>query len=330
MSADNDAFSEGARIMTICNACRYCEGYCAVFPAMERRLTFDESELAYLANLCHDCGSCFPACQYAPPHEFAVDVPRTFAQIRKETYGRFAWPPAASAAFSDPARFASAAGLIGVILFAAATLLFGAMSTATMTVVFLIAGAYVVAMLAAGIRRCWRAFGDVPLSWNELGAAAAGLRDALLLRNLEGGDNPVSTRPIFHHLAFYGFAACFAATVVAAFDDHILGWPPPYPLWSAPVALGTVGGITLLAGAAGLLRTAVDLPFIVMLLLVAFTGLLLLALRATTLMPALLAVHLGVVLGLFVTMPYGKFVHGFYRYAALLRDAIEKRRAGQV
>ena len=29
---------EVSRIMTICNACRYCEGFCAVFPAMTRRL----------------------------------------------------------------------------------------------------------------------------------------------------------------------------------------------------------------------------------------------------------------------------------------------------
>ena len=28
-----------ARVMQICNACRYCEGFCAVFPAMERRRT---------------------------------------------------------------------------------------------------------------------------------------------------------------------------------------------------------------------------------------------------------------------------------------------------
>jgi hypothetical protein len=31
----------------------------------------------------------------------------------------------------------------------------------------------------------------------------------------------------------------------------------------------------------------------------------------------LLALHLGAVLALFVTLPYGKFVHGFYRLAAL-------------
>ena len=30
--------AEVARQLQICNACRYCEGFCAVFPAMTRRL----------------------------------------------------------------------------------------------------------------------------------------------------------------------------------------------------------------------------------------------------------------------------------------------------
>ena len=39
--------------MRICNACRYCEGLCAVFPAMEMRRNFNAADLNYLANLCH-------------------------------------------------------------------------------------------------------------------------------------------------------------------------------------------------------------------------------------------------------------------------------------
>ena len=89
MSASHE---ETARIMQICNACRYCEGFCAVFPAMERRRLFDIGDTAFLANLCHHCGACYHACQYAPPHEFAVNVPLTLAERRTESWRDFAWP----------------------------------------------------------------------------------------------------------------------------------------------------------------------------------------------------------------------------------------------
>ena len=59
---------EAQRVLAICNACRYCEGYCAVFPAMELRREFSATDLGYLANLCHGCQGCFYSCQYAPPH----------------------------------------------------------------------------------------------------------------------------------------------------------------------------------------------------------------------------------------------------------------------
>ena len=53
---------------------------------------FSDADLEYLANLCHDCRGCYYACQYAPPHEFGVNLPQTFAQIRAETYEDYAWP----------------------------------------------------------------------------------------------------------------------------------------------------------------------------------------------------------------------------------------------
>src|SRR5574337_606456 len=88
------AENEVARQLQICNACRYCEGFCAVFPAMTRRLEFAKADVHYLANLCHNCGACLHACQYAPPHEFAVNVPQAMAQVRGQTYADYAWPPA--------------------------------------------------------------------------------------------------------------------------------------------------------------------------------------------------------------------------------------------
>src|SRR5512139_2071984 len=88
------AEAEVGRVMEICNACRYCEGFCAVFPAMTRRLAFPPADAHYLANLCHNCGACLHACQYAPPHEFAVNVPRAMSEVRRRTYADYAWPRA--------------------------------------------------------------------------------------------------------------------------------------------------------------------------------------------------------------------------------------------
>jgi citrate/tricarballylate utilization protein len=70
-----------------------------------------------------------------------------------------------------------------------------------------------------------------------------------------------------------------------------------------------------------------DVAFLVLLLLTSLTGLLLLALRETAIMGILLVIHLGMVAGLFITAPYGKFAHVIYRYAALVRYTIEQRRA---
>jgi citrate/tricarballylate utilization protein len=91
--------SDAARMLQICNACRYCEGFCAVFPAMTRRLEFGHVDVHYLANLCHNCGACLHACQYAPPHEFGVNLPRAMARVRVQTYAENAWPAALAALY---------------------------------------------------------------------------------------------------------------------------------------------------------------------------------------------------------------------------------------
>ena len=108
----------------------------------------------------------------------------------------------------------------------------------------------------------------------------------------------------------------------------------------APFVLGAIaGGIGLVVGPIGLFvaksRRApelldetsygMDVGFIAMLFLTGFTGLALLVLRETAAMGPLLALHLGAVFALFITMPYGKFVHGIYRFAALVRYAQERR-----
>src|SRR5258708_7703782 len=87
-----ELLAEADRQLTVCNACRYCEGYCAVFPALERRSILTDGDVAYLANLCHDCRACYYACMYAPPHEFGVNVPEVLAEVRAETHRVSGWP----------------------------------------------------------------------------------------------------------------------------------------------------------------------------------------------------------------------------------------------
>jgi len=103
--------------LEVCNACRYCEGYCAVFPAMELRSTFSQGDLVYLANLCHDCRACFYACMYAPPHEFGVNIPKALAEVRERTYADYALPRVVSDLARRNALLLGAATLVGLAFF---------------------------------------------------------------------------------------------------------------------------------------------------------------------------------------------------------------------
>ena len=107
-------------MMTVCNSCRYCEGVCAVFPAIELRSNFSDSDVGYLANLCHGCGACLYDCQYSPPHEFKIDLPAALAQVRTETYKKAAWPHVFSGLFSRPVPLTIVVGVSSIVAFLAA------------------------------------------------------------------------------------------------------------------------------------------------------------------------------------------------------------------
>src|SRR2546428_706968 len=81
-----DLLQDAQRQLEICNACRYCEGYCAVFPALERRTEIGRGDVRFLANLCHDCRACSHACPFAEPHEFAINLPLMLGKVRAATY----------------------------------------------------------------------------------------------------------------------------------------------------------------------------------------------------------------------------------------------------
>lgn len=360
---ETDAIINARREVEICNACRYCEGFCAVFPALELRREFSGGDLSYLANLCHNCRGCYYACQYAPPHEWGINIPRTMAEVRAESYVEYAWPAGAAKAFerngvvvgltvavsialvliismaiSAPGQFFAARPMEPGAFYAVIPLL-------AMQIVGIASFGFALFAMGKGAVNFWRDAG--PSEKVGITALSIAAWDVLTLKNLGGnkGDGCNDNSEAFsmrrrhlHHAMFYGFMLCFAATSVGFIYHSWFGWHAPYEFFSLPVLLGTVGGILMLIGTVGLFAMKLtddpmpnaprllggDVAMLLLLAMAALTGLVLLAVRATGAMPLALAVHLGFILALFVVLPYSKMVHGVYRSAALLRRAAER------
>jgi citrate/tricarballylate utilization protein len=362
---ESEAMQEARRALAVCNACRYCEGYCAVFPAMAMRREFETADLTHLANLCHGCKGCYHACQYAPPHPFGINLPKTFATIRQESYAEYAWPAGAGALFERNGMLVTGAAfaVATLALVLAAVLVDPAVLYAPQTGVgaffrviplwlinLLAGGTFLFAIFAMGMGavRYWRGTGGMGGAFAPAPAADAAV-DILTLRNLGGGghgcndldDSFAQHRRWLHQSMFYGFMLCFAATSTGAFYHHVMGWHSPHAFLSLPVQLGTWGGVLLCIGTAGLIvvKTITDpvpvarklaggeYAMLGLLFLIGSTGLLLLAIRHTGAMGVMLAIHLGLVIAFFVVLPYSKMVHSIYRGIALLRNAREKRAA---
>jgi citrate/tricarballylate utilization protein len=347
--------------LDVCNACRYCEGYCAVFPAIAKRRNFTSGDVIYLANLCHDCRACFYACMYAPPHEFGVNIPQVLAEVRERTYAQYAMPRVVSNLARRHGVLLGAATLAGLVAYGAVALAAGGpgrLTTAAsgpgafyeivpyvaMMVPFLLLSAYALGVLLVGAFAFARDTGG-RWTWSAVIGAA---QDALSLRYLQGGNADACYYPtertsrarlVLHMLVFYGFLSALLATIAAFIQQDIFGELPPYPLLSVPVVLGTLGGVAMIVGATGLLplkwrsdrapadpsTLTLDWLFLVCLDVVSISGMLLLILRDTPAMGALLVVHLATVVALYVSAPYGKFAHVVYRYAALVQNRLELR-----
>jgi citrate/tricarballylate utilization protein len=364
MPALEDLVPEAERQFRVCNACRYCEAYCPVFPAIERKPSVTAGDLSYVANVCHDCRACYQACMYTDPHEFAIDIPALLREGRLRTYERYARPRWLAGSFQRGGLTLLLATLASFAVILVAYELVGSLaalfrhtgppadfyeivSHTAMVVPALLLSAFVLTTAGLGLAAFWR---DTAGRSGRLTVRTAWIaaREAATLRWLRGGggecfvpngERPTPVRRRLHHLVAYWFMATFAATVCAWAAETLLPRPPPYALLSVPVALGLIGGAGITIGCAGLLalRTAplsttdgaggLELSFILALLAVAVTGIALLVVRESAAMGAVLVAHLATVAVLYLTIPYGKFMHAIYRTGALLRDACE--RAGE-
>lgn len=358
----DDLAEEAERMLRICTACMYCDGLCAVFPAIAGKHEFSPPDLSYLANLCHNCRGCWYDCQYAPPHEFAVNLPQMLAELRQRSYADYAWPRLLRGGFAANAAVVAALvggttalALIATLLLVPHEALFAAgqapgafyriVPWPVMTAAAGAAFVFAIASVTISAIRFWRDIAPRDRTAITPPVLLAALTDIVTLRNLGGGGpgcNDLNEalsqrRRWYHHFMVAGFASTVAATLIAALY-HRLGDVAPYPLTSLPVLAGGIGGVMMLIGIGGLVllerraerapsaaaEVRLNLVFLVVLALVAASGLILLAVRDSAAMGVTLALHLGPVISLFAVLPVSKAVHAVYRSLALLRAAIER------
>jgi citrate/tricarballylate utilization protein len=349
-----DLIQEARRQAEICNACRYCEGYCSVFPALHRERAFADADITQLANLCHNCRGCYYACQYTAPHEFDLNLPKALARVRRDSWESYAWPQPVARRFHTHGGAIALTLAVGIALIFLAfrflgsgsgTGFYAVLSHTMMVAVFLPAFLFPLVSLGVSLRRYWHSVGGQTFKLRDISAAlamAAEMKDLAAGHgegcNFEDEDRFSHARRYAHQAIMYGFLLCFTATSAGTVMHYVLDIPAPYPIWSAPKVFGVTGGVLLTVGCLWMAALKVradrdlgdlrawggDLGFIALLGFVAFSGLALYALGATAFMPTLLALHLGSVLSFFLLTPFTKMAHGFYRLTALIREAQQK------
>ena len=339
------------RQLDVCRACHYCDGYCDVFPALKDLPTASDGDIVQLANLCHNCRGCFYSCQYASPHVFAVNLPAILAEARTDSWNELVWPAGSVRLFQmrGSAVALVLAGSVAMILVLIRAFVpsggegvYRYMPHALMVAIFAPAflGPLMVVLLAT--RRYFRAVGADTMRVRHFAVA---LLWAARLDNLSGGQGQgcnfedagrfSGRRRFLHQMAVSGFALCFCATVAGTILHYGFGQTAPYGPTSLPKLLGITGGVLLSIGAGGLAQLKHhgdrrlgdarvwngEMAFVLLLFLIAASGLALWGGAATVLAVWLLTLHLGAVLTFFVLMAYSKMIHGAFRFAALAVDA---------
>ncbi|WP_102107965.1 tricarballylate utilization 4Fe-4S protein TcuB [Oceaniglobus roseus] len=349
-----DVIAEARRQTEICNACRYCEGFCSVFPALTRNKAFADGDITHLANLCHNCRGCYYSCQYTAPHEFALNFPAALAEVRQESWERHAWPRPFARLFHESgvaiavvlvAGFALILGMLQTLHSGGGSGFYAYLAHGAMVALFLPAFLLPLASVAVSLRGYWQEIGGGSLRWRDLLGAG---RSAARLKNLDGGqgqgcnfeqgDRYSDRRRWLHQTVLYGFLLCFAATSSGTVLHYAFDMQAPYGFFSLPKLLGVPGGILLTVGCAGLawLKTQADpalgavrvwggeMAFVLLLGATGATGLALYLASGTAAVPVLLTIHLGTVLAFFLLLPFSKMVHGFYRFATLVAEEQKK------
>ena len=349
-----EELEEAIRQYTICNACRYCEGYCPVWPTLSSRTFVDREDVTFMANLCLDRRDCYYACPYVPGvHEFAINIPEVNRRLRDETYLELTFNALRS-------RIGKAIFALMFIPILALWLIFlpalripvsPSFYALVPKDVIIYAGTaalvYLIAIAAHALLSYSRRIG--PRYRPRLRALPRTISDILGHSWFSDahypGEAEGNVRLIYHPLMFYGFLLDLMSTLTGMVYEDVLGVSSPFPLTNPTVILGLVGGVMLTAGAGLAIYARVvsyrgqrfvsaspfDSALAPILLSVAVTGLSILAARmaaAYYAMYLLLLVHYSLIYTLFVLAPLSTtFLHALIRpYSLWIYNSTVNRR----
>ncbi|MEM3193054.1 MAG: hypothetical protein QXO75_07360 [Nitrososphaerota archaeon] len=339
MTEENNHMSEAIRQMSICNACRYCEGYCAVWDAIEFKFVLNEGYIYHLANLCHDCRDCFYACPFnEPEHEFKLNIPKVLGQVRVDTYTANVRPKFLKFALEKPILVTTLSTFIAVAVAVIYASLFGLskFSVLPMTAIipdFLFKSITILVYFYTIVIWSWEGLSY----WFKINEKAhlnasgliRGIWDAIYHTNFRGGGTGCKVpdqknryfRLTTHSLVLFGF---ITALISISFYPDIYGYVGiAYLLGSMAVSIGTAGSIymhlTEKEGSRNQKQSTMDYPFTFLLFLAGITGVLVPISTGTIWFNWNFLIHDALIIVVFLMAPYSKFIHPVFRFISLIK-----------
>ncbi|WP_393971624.1 hypothetical protein OXIME_000194 [Oxyplasma meridianum] len=341
----NSAINEARRELIICNSCRYCEGYCDVWDAIERKTEFSKNDIFHFSNLCHDCRECFYVCPFVEPHEYKLNIPKALSKVRQYSYQEFSTPKKMSWVYNKMSLLTLLLTIAAIaVLFSFFALSHGfssftghyvgilqAIPISTFKVISIAIYVYVLSLWSVEGYLYWRAIkNDNSIKFSSILAAAW---DVIWHKNFRGGsagcnyptEDSKKSRLYFHPLVFFGFIIDWVSIIFYPFTNNLVFW------------IYTVGSAMIFIGASSLLymklvsnktlenldMRKIDFPFTVLLLLAGLTGMVFPLLLSYPEWVIVFLLHDAFIFSIFILAPYSKFMHPIYRYISLIRNRIE-------
>jgi citrate/tricarballylate utilization protein len=363
----DDLMEEGIREYNLCSACRFCIGYCPVWDALDRiffgfkKESVDHRDIEYFAYLCHDCRNCYYACPYRQPHELNINIPKLNSMLREKVNNSYVWPGFMRGMLKRQYMYMTSSIMAFLALAFVLTAIVGDLSALMLPIhsiyhvmpsiyiemIGSVLGVWGMTLLIYEGARYWKSInGNYKGIFNGRLHLYA-LRDTFMhlwfRANGEGCDYPGEygsfSRFYLHLLMFTGMLVDLVATITALYAQNILGYYPPYSLFSFPVMLGIMGGALILVGVVGLLVLKesanskliesawieTDRAMLYLLLAIVVSGFVITSMRSMPFARLMFLVHISLVATLFVSAPYSKLVHIIYRYLAVVKYYYDKR-----